>query len=57
VTRIGVKNDVIARRQEALYAELFQYLLSIHHDPGVVSGRIIRIMSFIHEIKVTLSLL
>lgn len=66
VSRLGIQNETIIRRQNALYSECnflfeissssfvldFQYLLSIYHEASIVSTRMIKIVSFTHEISI-----
>lgn len=52
MSRLGIKNDTIVQKQNALYAEFFQYLLSNYQDPSVVTARIVKTVSFTHEISI-----
>ncbi|KAI6227329.1 Nuclear receptor [Aphelenchoides fujianensis] len=50
LARIGVDNPIVNKKRDTLYAEFNQYL-SLSHDSSAVAARIIRIVSFTHEIK------
>ncbi|KAI6176331.1 hypothetical protein M3Y97_00786400 [Aphelenchoides bicaudatus] len=52
LSRLGIQKETIIRRQNALYSEYFQYLLSIYHEASIVSTRMIKIVSFTHEISI-----